>query len=92
MRTDRYTKIVLTIIALCLVWLSLGGPKLLPAARAQDAQPPTADGALKTMISGPDLAFRIDGRRGDDAPVGTLVVRLNGGWYTAKQHFNFVEK
>jgi hypothetical protein len=35
MRIDRYTKVVLTIIAACLFWLSLGGPGLLPAAHAQ---------------------------------------------------------
>jgi hypothetical protein len=85
-RTDRYSKIVLTIIAACLVWLSIGGPQLLPSARAQEPQTATVE-RLQNMISGPDLAFRIDGRHGDDAPIGTLVVRLNGGWYTAKQHF-----
>ena len=35
MAVDRYTKAVLTIIAICLVWLSLGGPTLLPAVAAQ---------------------------------------------------------
>ena len=35
MRIDFYTKCVLTVIALCLVWLSLGGPTILPAALAQ---------------------------------------------------------
>ena len=35
MSVDRYTKAVLTVIALCLVWLSLGGPALLPTAAAQ---------------------------------------------------------
>jgi hypothetical protein len=84
MRTDRYTKIVLTIIAACLVWLSLGGPQLLTSARAQTPSPITPDRPFKTLISGNDLAFRVDGRHGDDAPVGTLVVRMNGGWYTAR--------
>ena len=37
MRVDRYTKIVLTTIAVCLIWLSLGGPALLPTAHAQSA-------------------------------------------------------
>jgi hypothetical protein len=36
MAIDRYTKTILTIIALCLIWLSLGGPSLLPAAHAQN--------------------------------------------------------
>ena len=35
MTIDRYTKTVLTVIALCLVWLSLGGPSLLPVVGAQ---------------------------------------------------------
>ena len=83
--------IVLTIIAACLVWLSLGGPQLLAPAHAQTSSAQTtSDRPFKTLISGDDLAFRIDGRQADDAPVGTLVVRLNGGWYTARQ--NFVER
>ncbi len=32
MTVDRYTKAVLTAIAACLMWLSLGGPSLLPTA------------------------------------------------------------
>ena len=32
---DRYTKLVLTVIAICLVWLSLGGPSLLIPVNAQ---------------------------------------------------------
>jgi hypothetical protein len=35
MTIDRYTKCVLTVIALCLIWMSVGGPALLPTARAQ---------------------------------------------------------
>ena len=38
MRIDLYTRFVLTIIAVCLVWLSLGGPALLPVAQAQAAR------------------------------------------------------
>ena len=83
MRADRYTKVVLTIIAACLVWLSLGGPQILSAVHAQTPSAQAVD-RPKTLISGDDLAFRIDGRHGDDAPIGTLVVRLNGGWYTAR--------
>lgn len=40
MRIDAYTKGVLTIIAVCLLWLSIGGPSLLPTAHAQ-TKPPT---------------------------------------------------
>ena len=36
MTVDRYTKAVLTVIAVCLVWLSLGGPSLLPTVNAQN--------------------------------------------------------
>jgi hypothetical protein len=39
MTVDRYTKAVLTVIAICLVWLSLGGPALLPTATAQAVDP-----------------------------------------------------
>ena len=35
MVVDRYTKALLTVIALCLVWLSLGGPSLITPANAQ---------------------------------------------------------
>jgi hypothetical protein len=38
MAVDRYTKVVLTVIAVCLVWLSLGGPSLITPVRAQDNQ------------------------------------------------------
>lgn len=34
MKIDRYTKLVLTIIAACLVWMSLGGPSLITSAHA----------------------------------------------------------
>jgi hypothetical protein len=37
LRTDLYTKAVLTIIAVCLVWLCLGGPSLMTPAQAQTA-------------------------------------------------------
>ena len=33
---DRYTKLVLTVIAICLVWLSLGGPSLITSVSAQN--------------------------------------------------------
>ena len=37
MSVDRYTKVVLTVIAACLVWISLGGPSTLPSVQAQTA-------------------------------------------------------
>ena len=39
MSIDRYTKCVLTLIAVCLIWMSLGGPSLLPTAHAQSGLP-----------------------------------------------------
>ena len=38
MSVDRYTKAVLTVIAACLVWLSVGGPSLLTPVSAQSEQ------------------------------------------------------
>jgi hypothetical protein len=38
MAVDHYTKAVLTVIAACLVWLSVGGPSLITSVSAQDAQ------------------------------------------------------
>jgi len=35
MATDRYTKTVLTVIALCLLYLCLGRPGIAPVASAQ---------------------------------------------------------
>ena len=35
MSVDRYTKLLLTVIALCLVWLSVGGPSLITPVSAQ---------------------------------------------------------
>ncbi len=35
MAIDRYTKVVLTVIAVCLVWLSIGGPTQLTPVSAQ---------------------------------------------------------
>jgi hypothetical protein len=35
MSVDRYTKLVLTVIAVCLVWLSVGGPSLITPVEAQ---------------------------------------------------------
>ena len=35
MSADRYVKVVLTVIAMCLVWLSIGGPSVTPPVQAQ---------------------------------------------------------
>ena len=36
MTVDRYTKVVLTVIALCLVWIALGGPSVITPVSAQN--------------------------------------------------------
>ena len=36
MRTDTYTKAMLTVIALCLLWIALGGPSLITPVGAQN--------------------------------------------------------
>jgi len=63
MNTDLYTKGVLTVIAVCLIWLALGGPALLSAVQAQAKTPPggetwirgwiTADGAHMSFEQNP---------------------------------------
>jgi hypothetical protein len=35
MTIDRYTKTMLTVIAICLLWMSLGGPSLITGVSAQ---------------------------------------------------------
>jgi hypothetical protein len=37
MKADLYTKVMLTIIAVCLAWLCMGGPSLMTAAQAQSS-------------------------------------------------------
>jgi hypothetical protein len=43
------------------------------------AQTPAQRGNIPTFISGNDIGFQVDSRRGDHV-VGTLMVRLNGQW------------
>ena len=38
MKIDRYTKLVLTIIAASLLWIALGGPSLLATAHAANPE------------------------------------------------------
>lgn len=82
MRTDRYTKVILTIIAACLIWLSVGGTRLLPSAQAQSS-PLQSARPLPTVIKGADFGYRVDGLRKGEAPIGTLVVQIDGAWYEA---------
>jgi hypothetical protein len=50
---------------------------------AQAPIPPLTQPQTSTVISGSDLGFRVDGRKGN-APLGTLVVRINGQWVEAE--------
>jgi hypothetical protein len=50
MRLDLYTKAVLTVIAACLVWMSLGGPSLLMSVSAQ--QQNRSSGYERILIAG----------------------------------------
>ena len=50
---------------------------------AQAPVPPPAQAQAPTVISGSDLGFRVDGRKGN-TPLGTLVVRINGQWVEAE--------
>ena len=52
MRIDTYTKFVLTVIAICLIWLSVGGPALLPGVSAQARQSQYASGYGRVVIAG----------------------------------------
>lgn len=86
MRIDRYTKVILTIIAACLVWLSIGGTRLFPSARAQttlDVAPVQIARPFPTVIKGTEFGYRVDGLRKGEAPIGTLVVQIDGAWYEA---------
>lgn len=52
MKTDLYTKVMPTIIAICLVWISLGGPSLLPAAQAQSGEHVIISGWVDNDVNG----------------------------------------
>jgi len=104
MRIDRYTKVVLTIIAVCLVWLSVGGVQVFPPAHAQvppasapkaqvppppapktQVPPSSARKPFPSVIPAGDFGYRVDYWRGPgEAPIGTLVVRIDGTWYEAR--------
>ena len=62
--SDRYMRVVLTVIAVCLVWLCIRDTRLFPAAQAQPAPNPGAQpvaivridtGALQAALSGAQL-------------------------------------
>ena len=66
-------------IALILVWTF----SLIIVSMFARAQTPTQRGAAPSIVSGGDLGFRVEGRRGDHV-IGTLVVRVNGEWVVAE--------
>jgi hypothetical protein len=53
MQTDTYTKIVLTVIAACLLWSNLATPHTTAKAQAQDAQ--------RIVIAGVDIPRKHSG-------------------------------
>ena len=68
MAVDRYTKAVLTVIAACLVWLSLGGPSVITPASAQGdtTQQVLLRGWVDekgTVVRFPEVPFTVDQRR-----------------------------
>ena len=62
------------LIVLCVA--SLTGVGLI--GRAQRVDPPL--NAPPTILSGTDVGFRVEGRKGDHV-FGTLMVRIGGQWF-----------
>ena len=95
MKTDMYTKGILTVIALCLVWICISGAA--PPVRAQ-ANPPspqpvvlvdargvpliTADG-LRVNVGGQDMPVSI---RNEVVPVMLRAVERKGAWDPVRVH------
>jgi hypothetical protein len=52
------------------------------AGRWAQAQAPSLRPQTPTVLSGNDIGFRVDGRKGN-TPIGVLVVRINGQWVEA---------
>ena len=77
MRIDAYTKVVLTVIAVYLVWLSLGGPSLITPVAAQN------DRTDRVVLAGEPLNEPVEYRTGSaiagvpSDPEGTASKVLN---------------
>lgn len=69
MRIDAYTKVVLTIIAICLVWMCVSGAVVTPVA-AQNPRP------QEVMLVGSRTPIAVV-----TAPRTSLVVRPGVEWY-----------
>jgi hypothetical protein len=67
MTVDRYTKAVLTLIAICLVWLSLGGRPLLPTVTAQGEPRGTSNVYLAGWVDGGGTLHTLPRPSGSDA-------------------------
>lgn len=63
------------LVVLCVVSLAVVGL----FGQAQGPATPPAQAQTPTILSGGDLGFRVDGRKGNTA-VGMLMVRINGQW------------
>jgi hypothetical protein len=86
MRIDHYSKAMLTVIAACLVWIALSSRPVWQVVHAQVSKRP-----FPTIIKSPDFGYRVDGWKGpDSAPIGTLLVQIEGTWYEA--HLNPTNK
>jgi hypothetical protein len=59
MKIDRYTKIVLTIIAICLINLSLGGINLFPQAQANVKTSPDVSYGLVPLNEDGSITVRL---------------------------------
>lgn len=79
MRIDWYTKCVLTVIAACLVWLSIGGAAVTPVAYAQRPPlPGTVGTGDRVLISGfvdeKGVVHTLSGDQGDARALPVNVV------------------
>lgn len=70
MKIDAYTRIVLTVIAGCLVYMVGKDLALVPEARAQDANAVTAVNIVQ--VAGSPIAPPTDSRREVSLPVRVL--------------------
>ena len=75
MQVDLYTKGVLTVIAACLLWLVMGGSRLLPTVQAQ-AQPQTSRVFLSGWIDAGGFEHRFTESHGyqNNSPLPVVVV------------------
>ena len=53
---------------------------LLGSGAASAATVAAGQSTEPKVLSGPDLGFRIEGTARDGAPIGTIVVRIDGKW------------